>query len=140
MQTVIRLTAAAAAAAALAACEDQGAATGSAAGYEGGVPYGTYTLVGFGKEAVPTRDASVRLQPGTISGKGPCNTYTATNTATLPDIRISVMNWTDIPCSGHKGFEARFFDALTQARQAQWQGGVLKIVGPTYMTLERSGN
>lgn len=140
MQTVIRLTAAATALAALAACEEQAVANGSAAGYEGGVPYGTYTLVGFGKEAVPTRDATLRLQPGSISGKGPCNTYTATNAARLPDIRISVMNWTDIPCNIHKGFEGRFFDALTQARQAQWQGGVLKITGPTYMTLERSGN
>ena len=29
---------------------------------------------------------------------------------------------------------------LTQAEQAQWQGGVLKIIGPTYITLERTGD
>ena len=49
------------------------------------------------------------------------------------------MNWTDIPC-GHKGFEGRLFQALTQAQQAQWEGGVLKIIGPTYITLERTGD
>lgn len=50
------------------------------------------------------------------------------------------MNWTDNPC-GHKGFEARFFEALTQASEAEWTGGVLKIKSPLgWMTLERSGN
>ena len=50
------------------------------------------------------------------------------------------MNWTDNPC-GHKGFEGRFFEALTQASQAEWSGGVLKVKSPLgWMTLERSGN
>ena len=138
MKTAIRIAAAAAAVAAISAC-DQPAATGASTGWEGGIPYGTYTVVGFGKEAVPTRDGSIRLGPGTISGSGPYNTFTATNTATLPQIHISTMNWTDIDC-GHKGFEGRLFEALTQAQQAQWEGGVLKIICPTYITLERTGN
>ena len=138
MKTAIRLAAAAAAVAALSACEDP-AATAAASARDGGVPCGPYNVFGFGREAVPTRDGSIRLGPGTIAGSGPCNTFTATNTATLPQIHISTMNWTDIPC-GHKGFEGRLFQALTQAEQAQWQGGVLKIIGPTYITLERTGD
>lgn len=142
MSTALRLASAAAALAALSACEPVPPAqpAGPVTGWEGGIPYGTYTLVGFGKEAVPTRDGTVSLQPGQISGKGPCNTYTATNAAQLPAIRISVMNWSDIQCPNHHGFEAKFFQALTQATGAQWQGGVLKIIGPTYMTLERTGD
>ncbi|WP_134726500.1 META domain-containing protein [Paracoccus luteus] len=139
MSTVFRLTAAAAALAALAACEPT-PTTPAGTGFEGGVPLGTYTLVGFGKEAVPTRDGTLRLvQGGGFSGKGPCNTFTGQNAATLPAVRVSTMTWTDNPC-GHKGFEARFFQALTQAQEARWEGGVLKIIGPTYITLERTGN
>ncbi|MBV0890322.1 META domain-containing protein [Paracoccus sp. Z118] len=136
MKTAIRLAAATAAIAALSACEPTGAPAG--VGSEGGVPYGNYVVVGFGKEAVPTRDGYVRLGPGKIEGRGPCNTFTAVNTQTLPNIHVSTMNWTDIPC-GHKGFEGRLFEALTQAQQAVWEGGVLKIIGPTYITLERTG-
>lgn len=141
MSTVFRLTAAAAALAALAACEPTASTSaGAGTGFEGGIPLGTYTLVGFGKEAVPTRDGRLRLtQGGGFSGNGPCNTFTGRNAAKLPAFRVAVMNWTDNPC-GHKGFEGRFFQALTQAQEARWEGGVLKIIGPTYMTLERSGN
>ena len=66
-------------------------------GFEGGIPFGTYTMVGFGQEAVPTRDARIRLTPGQISGNGPCNTFTAVNAATLPQISVSTMNWTNKP-------------------------------------------
>lgn len=135
MTMMFRLTAAAAALAGLAACEPT-KPTGPAVGFEGGIPYGTYTLVGFGKEATPTRDATIRFQPGSISGTGPCNTYTGVNTQKLPNIHISQMTWGDVPCSKHKGFESRFFQAVTQAQSAEWAGEVLKITGPTYMTLE----
>lgn len=139
MKSAIRLAAATAALSALAACEPAPVQTAAGTGVEGGIPFGTYTVVGFGKEAVPTRDGYVRLTSGTISGAGPCNTFTAVNTATLPAIHISNMTWTDNPC-GHKGFEGRFFEALTQAQSAQWEGGVMKIIGPTYITMERTGN
>lgn len=138
MKAIIRLTCAAAALATLAACEDA-AAPSVGTPYEGGIPFGTYTVVGFGKEAVPTRDGRITLRSGTLSGNGPCNGFTAVNAATLPAIRITSMNWTDEVCR-HKGFEDRFFQALTQAQSAQWQGGVLKIIGPTYITLERTGD
>ncbi len=141
MTSAFRAAAAAAALAGLAACAPtQPGLPHDGTGFEGGVPFGTYTIVGFGQEAVPTRDGHVRLTPGQITGQGPCNSFTATNTATLPQIHVSQMHWTDNPC-GHKGFEARFFEALTQASAAEWTGGVLKIQSPLgWMTLERSGN
>lgn len=136
MNTVFRLTAALTALAGLAACEPA-QPTGPATGFEGGVPYGTYALVGFGKEAVPTRDARIRLQPNEVSGTGPCNNFVGTNAQKLPAIQMTTIKWTDVTCNKHKGFEQRFFQAVAQSQQAVWEGGVLKIIGPTYMTLER---
>lgn len=137
MTTVFRLPAAAVALVGLAACEPA-QPTGPVVGSENGIPYGTYTLVGFGKEATPTRDATIRFQPGSITGSGPCNTYVARNAGKLPTLQIQQMTWGDIPCSKLKGFEPRFFHAVTQAQSVQWEGGVLKIIGPTYMTFERT--
>ena len=139
MISALRLATSAAVLATLAAC-GPAPLPADGTGYEGGIPFGTYTMVGFGAEAVPTRDSRIRLTPGQITGNGPCNTFAATNVATLPQISVSVMNWTDNPC-GHKGFEGRFFEALTQATEAEWGGGVLKVKSPLgWMTLERSGN
>ena len=139
MIRAIRLAAVSATLATLAACGPE-PLPADGTGYEGGIPFGTYTMVGFGQEAVPTRDSRIRLMPGQITGNGPCNNFAATNAAPLPQISISVMNWTDNPC-GHKGFEGRFFEALTQATEAEWSGGVVKVKSPLgWMTLERSGN
>lgn len=139
MISALRLAAVSATLATLAACGPE-PLPADGTGFEGGIPFGTYTMVGFGQEAVPTRDSRIRLTPGQISGNGPCNTFTAVNAAALPQISISTMNWTDNPC-GHKGFEGRFFEALTQANEAEWTGGVLKVKSPLgWMTLERSGN
>ena len=141
MTTLARVAAAAAALAALAACEPTAPAAGTdGTGFEGGIPFGTYTVVGFGKEAVPTRDATIRLTQNAFSGNGPCNTFSGVNAAALPNFRVTTMNWTDNPC-GHKGFEGRFINAITQATLVQWEGGVLKIQSPLgWITAERSGN
>lgn len=141
MISVVRVAAAAVALAALAACEPTAPAAGTdGTGFEGGIPFGTYTIVGFGKEAVPTRDATIRLTKNGFSGNGPCNTFTGVNAATLPAFRVSNMNWTDNPC-GHKGFEGRFINAITQATEVEWAGSVLKIKSPLgWITAERSGN
>lgn len=140
MISVFRTTAAVAALAGLAACAPQETLPTDGTGFQGGIPFGTYTIVGFGQEAVPTRDGHVRLTPGQISGRGPCNSFTAINATELPQIYITEMQWTDNAC-GHKGFEGRFFEALTQATEAEWSGGVMKIKSPQgWMTLERSGN
>lgn len=140
MNSVARVAAAAVALATLAACETAPPPGSEGTGFEGGVPFGTYTVVGFGKEAVPTRDATIRLTQNAFSGNGPCNTYTGVNAASLPAFQVTNMNWTDNPC-GHKGFEGRFFNAITQANEVEWAGGVLKIKSPLgWITAERSGN
>lgn len=136
-----RAAAAVAALAALASCGPEVPAPGTEGmGFEGGIPFGTYTVVGFGKEAVPTRDATIRLTKNAFSGNGPCNTYTGTNAAALPAFAVSNMTWTDNPC-GHKGFEGRFFNAITQATEIEWAGGVLKVKSPLgWVTAERTGD
>lgn len=140
MISVARVAAAAVALAALAACEPTPAPGTDGVGFEGGIPFGTYTVVGFGKEAVPTRDATIRLTKNAFSGNGPCNTFTGVNAAALPAFKVSNMNWTDNPC-GHKGFEGRFINAITQATQVEWVGSVLKIHSPLgWITAERTGN
>ena len=141
MNTVARVAAAAIALAALAACEPAAPAPGTeGTGFEGGIPFGTYTVVGFGKEAVPTRSATIRLTKNAFTGNGPCNTFSGVNAATLPAFQVTSMNWTDNPC-GHKGFEGRFLQAVTQANLVTWEGGVLKIQSPLgWITAERSGN
>ncbi|QJD17623.1 META domain-containing protein [Paracoccus sanguinis] len=141
MKRLVCLSASALALAALAACGPAAPAPGTEGmGFEGGIPFGTYTVVGFGKESVPTRSATIRLTKNAFSGNGPCNTFTGVNAATLPAIQVATMNWTDNPC-GHKGFEGRFINAVTQANEAVWEGGVLKIKNPLgWITAERSGN
>ena len=141
MISVVRAAAALATLAALASCGPEMPAPGEEGkGFEGGIPFGTYTVVGFGKEAVPTRDATIRLTKNAFSGNGPCNTYTGVNAAALPAFQVSNMTWTDNPC-GHKGFEGRFFNAITQANEIEWAGGVLKVKSPLgWITAERTGD
>ena len=141
MKRLVCLSASALALAALAACGPAAPAPGTEGmGFEGGIPFGTYTVVGFGKEAVPTRSATIRLTKNAFSGNGPCNTFSGVNAAALPNFQVTTMNWTDNPC-GHKGFEGRFINAVTQANEAVWEGGVLKIKSPLgWITAERSGN
>lgn len=141
MISAVRIAAVAASLATLAACGPAPVAPGSEGmGYEGGIPFGTYTIVGFGKEAVPTRDATIRLTKNAFSGNGPCNTFSGVNSAALPAFQVTSMNWTDNPC-GHKGFEGRFINAVTQANEVAWEGGVLKIKSPLgWITAERTGN
>lgn len=120
---------------ALAACEPvppQNATTGSV----GGIPLGPFYLVGLGAEAVPQRDATMVLSAGGMSGTGPCNTYTATNAATLPAVKVSVMNWTDLSCPGLE-FENRYFHQLTQAQSMRYEGELLIVTTPELeMTFE----
>ena len=141
MISFVRVAAAAASLAVLTACGPEAVQPGTdGVGYEGGIPFGTYTVVGFGKEAVPTRDATIRLTKNAFSGNGPCNTFTGVNAAALPAFQVTTMNWTDNPC-GHKGFEGRFINAITQATLVQWEGSVLKIQSPLgWITAERTGN
>lgn len=128
---------AAAALTALAGCEPtSGGAGGAATGAQGGVPYGEYVLVGIGGEPVSQRNASVILAPGKISGRGPCNAYSASQSATLPAMQVGPIAATKAACAD-LALENRFFSALGQTRQAVYLDGVLTLKGaPKSLILE----
>ena len=65
MISALRIAAVSATLATLAACGPE-PLPADGTGFEGGIPFGTYTMVGFGQEAVPTRDSRIRLTPGQI--------------------------------------------------------------------------
>lgn len=117
----------------LAGCEPQNPTTSGAA-----VPTGPYVLVGIGSDTVPQRNVGLTIEAdGSISGTGPCNTYSAKQTAEPPAFKLGPLVTTKMACSGLAGqLENRFFAAIGQADGITYQGGVLKITGPTYLTFE----
>lgn len=135
MNRLLALSAAAAALLGLAACEPT---TPANALSEGGIPMGDFVLVGIGADAVPTRNMQLTLAPGRVSGSGPCNTYSGTLSTKFPNFRIQEMQWTDNPCNRRleTALEQRYFAALTQANSVIYEGGVLKLIGSTYLTFE----
>lgn len=135
MKRLFALTAAAVAGLTLAACETQ---TPRNATSEGGIPMGDFVLVGIGSDTVPTRAVRLNLVPGGLSGEGPCNSYRGTMSTKFPNFHVVEMTWTDEPCrlNIETRLEQRYFEALTQATHAIWEGDVLKLAGPTYMTFE----
>lgn len=116
---------------ALAACEP----APSANGVTGTVPLESYYLVGIGQDAVPERNMAIRFTGGQIIGSGPCNSFTATNAATLPAIQVTNFVPTAASC-GDSAAEQRFFNAVRTATSADYQGGVLLVKGATYMQFE----
>ncbi|AUH32759.1 META domain-containing protein [Paracoccus tegillarcae] len=116
----------------LAACEP--AATANAT-VEGNVPLESYYMVGIGQDAAPERNMAIRFTENQIIGSGPCNSFTATNAATLPAIQVSSFVPTAAPCN-ESALEQRFFNAMRQATSADYSGGVLLVKGPTYMQFE----
>lgn len=134
MNRILALSAAAAAVLGLAACEPT---TGTTAGAPGAVPTGDFVLVGIGADAVPTRDVLLSISAdGSISGRGPCNSYSAQQVAVPPAFQIGPMVSTRMACPAHKGLEPRYFQALQNATGITYDGGVMKITGPTYLTFE----
>lgn len=117
----------------LAACEPQSPAVAGAA-----VPTGPYVLVGIGTDTVPQRNVGLTIESdGSISGTGPCNTYSAKQTAEPPAFKLGPLVTTRMACSGLAGqLENRFFAAIGQADGITYSGGVLKVTGPTYLTFE----
>ncbi|WP_312529362.1 META domain-containing protein [Paracoccus sp. (in: a-proteobacteria)] len=133
MNRIFALSAAVAATLGLAACEP----TGTTAGAPGAVPTGDFVLVGIGADAVPTRDVLLTIAPdGSISGRGPCNSYTGKQNAVPPAFQVGPLGSTRMACPAHKGLEGRYFQALESATGINYEGGVLKITGPTYLTFE----
>lgn len=136
MKRILALTVAAVATLGLTACGEP--KTPADALSEGGIPMGDYVLVGIGQDAAPGRNILLTLRPGSVSGSGPCNSYRGTLSTKFPQMRIQEMTWTDMGCklSLETRLEQRYFEALTQANTAVWEGGVLKLVGSTYLTFE----
>lgn len=136
MKRILALSVAAVATLGLTACGEP--ATPADALSEGGIPMGDYVLVGIGQDAAPSRNILLTLRPGNVSGSGPCNSYRGTLSTKFPAIRIQEMTWTDLGCKLNleTRLEQRYFEALTQVNTAVWEGGVLKLVGSTYLTFE----
>ncbi|MTH65707.1 META domain-containing protein [Paracoccus shanxieyensis] len=133
MTRILTLSAALAAVTALAACEP--AAPSDPAH---NIPTGQYVLVGIGSDTVPQRNVGLTINAdGSISGQAPCNHYTATQTAEPPAFALSPVTNTRMACSGRAAeLENRYFAALAQANGIKYEGGVLAITGPTYLTFE----
>jgi len=117
----------------LAACEPT---TTSAPGTN--IPTGPYVLVGIGSDTVPQRNVGMTVQAdGSISGQAPCNQYSAQQTAEPPAFVLGPLVTTKMACSGTAGqLESRYFQALSAADGITFEGGVLTIQGPTYLTYE----
>lgn len=133
MTRIPMISVAVAATLALAGCEPvPGAATG------GNVPTGPYVLVGIGADTVPQRNVGMNIErDGSISGQAPCNSYSARQTATPPGFALGPLTRTEMGCGGSAGrLESRFFQALSSANGIAYEGGVLTIMGPTYLTFE----
>ncbi|MFT4013135.1 MAG: META domain-containing protein [Paracoccus sp. (in: a-proteobacteria)] len=133
MTRLLPFSAALAAVSALAAC--QPTATPSAGG---SVPTGPYVLVGIGADTVPQRNVGLTIESdGSVSGQGPCNHYSAPQAAEPPGFKLGAITTTYMACSGRAGaLETRYLGALSQADGITYEGGVLKITGPTYLTFE----
>lgn len=66
----------------------------------------------------PATTAIFRIEAdGSISGKGPCNSYRAQNTATLPDFRLDRLQATRAACE-RLADEQLFFTKLAQMQAA----------------------
>lgn len=117
----------------LAACEPTTPATPGST-----IPTGPYVLVGIGSDTVPQRNVGMTINPdGSVSGQGPCNSYNAAQTAEPPGFTLGPLVSTRVGCSGRAGqLEQRYFAALQAANGISFEGGVLTIKGPTYLTYE----
>lgn len=133
MTRIPMISAAIAATLGLAACEPTTPATPGST-----IPTGPYVLVGIGSDTVPQRNVGMTINPdGSISGQGPCNSYAAAQTAEPPGFTLAPMTTSRVGCSGRAGqLEQRYFQALQAANGINFQGGVLTVQGPTYLTYE----
>lgn len=121
--------------AAIATALSLGACAPAAVG-TGGIPAGEYVMVGMDGATVPLRNVTLVVQPGSISGNGPCNAYSASNNADLPQVSLSPIISTKVACKDSR-IEQRFFAALQSATEMEFYGGVLKVKSPqTWLIFE----
>ncbi len=133
MTRLLTIPAALAATLVLAACQPtEPAAPGSV------IPTGPYVLVGIGQDTVPQRNVGIQIDGTTLTGQGPCNSYSAAQTGTPPGFRVEGLTTSGQPCSGTAGaLESRYFQRLQEADGIKYLGSVLTITGPVdYLTFE----
>ena len=133
MTRIPLISAAIAATLGLAACEPTSSSTPGA-----NIPTGPYVLVGIGSDTVPQRNVGMTIEAdGSISGQAPCNHYSAPQTAEPPGFTLGPIVTTAMGCSGGAGrLENRYLEALQGANGITFEGGVLTVQGPTYLTYE----
>ncbi|SCY49295.1 META domain-containing protein [Paracoccus tibetensis] len=102
----------------------------------GGLPANDYVLVGIGNGTVPLRNITLTLRAEGVSGRGPCNGYALRNTVPLPAVAFEPIQTTGITGCKDEAVEQRFFNALQQANEMEYFGGVLRIKGPTWLIFE----
>lgn len=125
------LAAAAVTTLALASCGPATTSSGS-----GGIPQGEYVLVGMDGGTVPLRNVTLVVGDNQLSGRGPCNSYSVTNNASMPALQLSPINSTKMHCKDAP-LENRFFATLQSATEMEFFGGVLKVKSPrTWLIFE----
>jgi heat shock protein HslJ len=73
---------------------------------------------------------------GTMTGKAPCNSFSAANTGTLPALSLGGIRATRMACDKLKGEQA-FFDALSAMVAARMDGSRnLILTGPEGRSME----
>lgn len=85
------------------------------------------------KDAPVTADTPVTLsfpEPGQVAGQGPCNRYSATQTAPYPWFDIGPIAATKRACSD-LGAEAAYFEKLQSMSLAEVSGDVLILSNDT---------
>lgn len=102
----------------------------------GGIPANDYVLVGIGNGTVPLRNITITVRPEGVSGVGPCNGYAAKNTAELPAVAFEPLQTSGVNDCKDLAVEQRYFNALQQATEMEYYGGVLRIKGPTWLIFE----
>lgn len=134
MTRLSALTAAAATLFALAACSPTNSGL-SGASAPGAIPTGDFVLVGMGAEATPARDILLTIMPKGITGQGPCTSFEAQQSGVPPAFTLSTLQTTSKGCAPGT-VESKFMVALQSANGISYEGGVLKLMGPTYLTFE----
>lgn len=79
--------------------------------------------------SAPGYDATLALdRPGFVRGRAPCNSYSARQTATLPDFKAEQVVSTKVACPDLSA-EQRFFDLLRQMDRAEPTAEGLTLTG-----------
>ncbi|WP_456388328.1 META domain-containing protein [Profundibacter sp.] len=78
----------------------------------------TWTLVELDGKLFPARATIAFPAKGKVTGRAPCNSYTATQSVPLPWFKLEHINSTKMACDG-LGSEQIYFDALGEMTLAE---------------------